>query len=41
MPVARSGGGTVIYKVLEEVDGQPQWRLTNTRPTTGTYEVIR
>ncbi|WP_305068735.1 lytic transglycosylase domain-containing protein [Luteitalea sp. TBR-22] len=39
-PVARSGR-TVIYKVLEEVDGQPQWRLTDTRPTSGRYEVIR
>lgn len=40
MPVAR-GGRTVIYKVLEEVDGQPQWRLTDTKPTSGRYEVIR
>ena len=40
MPVARSGR-TVIYKVLEEVDGQPQWRLTDTRPKSGHYEVIR
>ena len=40
MPVARSGR-TVIYKVLEEVDGEPQWRLTDTRPTSGRYEVIR
>jgi hypothetical protein len=34
-------GRTVIYKVLEEVDGQPQWRLTDTRPTSGRYEVVR
>ena len=40
MPVARAGR-TVIYKVLEEVDGQPQWRLTDTRPKSGRYEVIR
>ena len=40
MPVARAGR-TVIYKVLEEVDGQPQWRLTDTRPRSGRYEVIR
>jgi soluble lytic murein transglycosylase-like protein len=40
IPVARTGR-TVIYKVLEEVDGQPQWRLTDTRPTSGRYEVIR
>jgi soluble lytic murein transglycosylase-like protein len=40
MPVAR-GGRTVIYKVLEEVDGQPQWRLTDTKPATGRYEVVR
>lgn len=40
MPVSRTGR-TVIYKVLEEVDGQPQWRLTDTRPTSGRYEVIR
>jgi soluble lytic murein transglycosylase-like protein len=40
MPVARSGR-TVIYKVLEEVDGQPQWRLTDSKPTSGRYEVIR
>ena len=40
MPVARSGR-TVIYKVLEEVDGQPQWRLTDTRPTSGRFEIIR
>lgn len=40
MPVAR-GGRTVIYKVLEEVDGQAQWRLTDTKPTSGRYEVIR
>jgi soluble lytic murein transglycosylase-like protein len=40
MPVARAGR-TVIYKVLEEVDGQPQWRLTDTRPKSGHYEVIR
>jgi soluble lytic murein transglycosylase-like protein len=40
MPVARRGG-TVIYKVLEEVDGQPQWRLTDTKPKSGRYEVIR
>jgi hypothetical protein len=39
-PVAPSGR-TVIYKVLEEVDGQPQWRLTDTRPTSGRYEVVR
>ena len=39
-PVARSGR-TVIYKVLEEVDGQPQWRLTDTRPSSGRYEVVR
>ncbi|AMY11159.1 Soluble lytic murein transglycosylase precursor [Luteitalea pratensis] len=40
MPVAR-GRRTVIYKVLEEVDGQTQWRLTDTKPTSGHYEVIR
>lgn len=40
MPVARAGG-TVIYKVLEEVDGQPQWRLTDTKPTTGRYQMVR
>lgn len=40
MPVARAGR-TVIYKVLEEVDGQPQWRLTDTKPTSGRYEVVR
>ena len=34
-------GRTVIYKVLEEVDGQPQWRLTDTRPEQRRYEVIR
>jgi soluble lytic murein transglycosylase-like protein len=41
MPAGRPGGRTVIYKVLEEVDGQPQWRLTDTRPTSGRYETIR
>ncbi len=47
MPVARTAssgtraGRTVIYKVLEEVDGQPQWRLTDTRPASGTFAVIR
>lgn len=47
MPVVRAAsagtrsGRTVIYKVLEEVDGLPQWRLTDTRPRTGTFEVIR
>jgi hypothetical protein len=44
MPVMRGGSGrgrAVIYKVLEEVDGQPQWRLTDTKPTSGRYEVIR
>lgn len=42
MPVARVGSGrTVIYKVLEDVDGQPQWRLTDTRPTSGHFEIIR
>ena len=40
MPGARSGR-TVIYKVLEDVDGQPQWRLTDSKPTSGRYEVIR
>ncbi len=40
MPVAR-GRRAVIYKVLEEVDGQPQWRLTDTKPTSGRYEVVR
>jgi soluble lytic murein transglycosylase-like protein len=40
MPVARAGR-TVIYKVVEEVDGQLQWRLTDTRPASGRYEVIR
>jgi soluble lytic murein transglycosylase-like protein len=39
-PVARRGR-TVIYKVLEEVDGVAQWRLTDTRPTSGTFEIIR
>lgn len=39
-PVARRGRA-VIYKVLEDVDGQPQWRLTDTRPTSGRYEVVR
>ncbi len=38
LPVSR---GPVIYKVLEVVDGQPQWRLTDTRPASGEYEVIR
>jgi soluble lytic murein transglycosylase-like protein len=50
MPVARTAspgapgarpGRTVIYKVLEEVDGQSQWRLTDTRPRSGTFEIIR
>ncbi|HTV02797.1 MAG TPA: lytic transglycosylase domain-containing protein [Luteitalea sp.] len=44
-PVARSAGGgsgrAVIYKVLEEVDGVAQWRLTDTRPTSGHFEVVR
>ncbi len=39
-PVAR-GGRAVIYKVLEEVDGRAQWRLTDTRPTSGHFEVVR
>ena len=44
MPVAggaRPARRAVIYKVLELVDGQPQWRLTDTKPTNGTYEVVR
>ena len=40
MPVTRSGRA-VIYKVLEEVDGHTQWRLTDTKPTSGYYEVVR
>lgn len=44
-PVASRGGGAggraIIYKVLELVDGVPQWRLTDTRPESGQYEVIR
>ena len=40
-PVGRSGGRTLIYKVLEEVDGVAQWRLTDTRPTSGTFEIVR
>ncbi len=39
-PVARRGR-PVIYKVLEEVDGRPQWRLTDTKPTSGHYEIVR
>lgn len=35
------GGRAVIYKVLEEVDGRAQWRLTDTKPTSGRYEVVR
>ncbi|MBA2354843.1 MAG: lytic transglycosylase domain-containing protein [Acidobacteria bacterium] len=34
-------GRTVIYKVLELVDGQPRWRLTDTRPASGDYQVVR
>jgi hypothetical protein len=30
----------VIYKVTEIVDGQPRVRYTDTRPTTGAYEVV-
>lgn len=43
LPVSpRAGSGrAVIYKVLEMVDGVPQWRLTDTRPTSGEYQVIR
>lgn len=37
-----SGSGrVVIYKVLEVVDGVPQWRLTDTRPSSGEYQVVR
>lgn len=39
-PVGR-GGRAVIYKVLEDVDGRAQWRLTDTKPTSGHYEVVR
>ncbi len=39
-PVGRAGR-PVIYKVLEEVDGRTQWRLTDTRPTSGYFEVVR
>lgn len=43
LPVSpRAGSGrAVIYKVLEIVDGVPQWRLTDSRPTSGEYQVIR
>ncbi len=38
----RGGSGrAIVYKVLEDVDGQLQWRLTGTRPTSGRYEVVR
>jgi soluble lytic murein transglycosylase-like protein len=40
-PRAAAAGRAVIYKVLEVVDGVPQWRLTDTRPTSGEYQVIR
>lgn len=35
------GGRSVIYKVLEVVGGRSQWRLTDTRPTSGDYQVVR
>jgi hypothetical protein len=31
----------VIYKVFELVDGQPVPRYTDTRPSSGPYEVVR
>ena len=43
LPVSpRAGSGRpVIYKVLEVVDGTPQWRLTDVKPTSGEYQAIR
>lgn len=40
MPVA-GGRRAVIYKVVELVDGEPRWRLTDRKPTSGRYEVVR
>lgn len=34
-------GRAVIYKVAEDIGGQVRWRLTDTRPTSGTYAIVR
>ena len=31
----------IIYKTFELVDGQPVARYTDTRPTSGSYEIVR
>jgi len=42
-PPAHSSGAArrVIYKTYVLVDGQPVPRYTDTRPTSGTYEIVR